>query len=270
MGAKSKRQEELKKREKRSKILLAVLGVVFLAVGAFEVPSIMKMMNKKPPPGTTIDNGPSTGPTSSALPNVGGSTTSGGIGANGQLVNSDVPPPPADGGQLVSFSIFQAKNPFVPQVTAAGSTSSTPPEPTPADTGGGTDASTTTPTTTAPAATTPTTTTPEGGIVPPTQTTQTTQTITTPTTTTTPAAPVVAISVNGVVSKVSTGGTFPADAPVFRLASWGKGTVQVGIVGGSYAAGGQTLKLERGVPVTLENTTDGKRYKLVLLSTPSG
>jgi hypothetical protein len=57
---------------------------------------------------------------------------------------------------------------------------------------------------------------------------------------------------------------------VFRLSSWSKGTAQIAIVGGSYATGDATLTLEVGVPVTLENTTDGKRYKLVLLSTPSG
>jgi hypothetical protein len=274
MAAKSKRQEELKKREKRSKILLAVLGVLFLAVGAYEVPSVMKMMNKKPPPGSTIDNGPSSGPTGSgALPNVTGSTTSGSLGANGQLVNSDVPPGPADDGQLVSFSVFQAKNPFVPQVTSSDTT-----QPTTSDRGGGdagasTTPAATTPTVTTPAVTAPTTTTPAGGVVPPTGTTPATTTpaTTVPTTTTTPpAAPTVSISVNDVVSKVSTGGTFPTGAPVFRLASWSSGAAEIAIVGGSYAAGGATLKLAQGVPVTLENTTDGKRYKLVLVSTPSG
>jgi hypothetical protein len=269
MAAKSKRAAELKKREKRSKILLAVLGVMFLAVGAYEVPSIMKMMNKKPPPGTTYDPGPSAGPgTSVSLPNVSGSSTASGIGANGQLVNSDVPPGPVDGGQLVSFSMFQAKNPFVPQVSDTPTTSSSPPAST--DAGTTTTPTATTPTTTAPTVTAPTTTAPTGGIVPPTSTT--TMTTVPTTTTTTPAAssPTVAISVNSTVSKVATGGTFPSSAPVFRLAGWSKGTAQIAIVGGSYATGDPTLTLKQGVAVTLENTTDGKRYRLVLLSTPSG
>ena len=67
---------------------------------------------------------------------------------------------------------------------------------------------------------------------------------------------------------VSTNGTFPSGAPVFRLAGYGHGTAQIGIVGGSYQAGGQTLTLHQGVPVTLQNTTDGTQYKLELLSTP--
>jgi hypothetical protein len=264
MAAKTKRAEELKKREKRSKILLAVLGVVFLAVGAIEVPSIMKQMNKKPPAGTTYDPGPDSGPgTSPSLPNVSG--TSSGVTANGQLVNSDVPPAPADGGQLVSFSMFQSKNPFIPQVTedSTSSTGSSSPPPASTDKGGAGTGTSTTPT-----ATTPTTTAPAGGIVPPTSTAPTT-TISTPTTTTTPPpATTVSISVNGSVSKVATGGTFPTSAPVFRLAGWTKASAQIAIVGGSYATGDATLTLKQGVAVTLENTTDGKRYKLVLLSTP--
>ena len=87
------------------------------------------------------------------------------------------------------------------------------------------------------------------------------------TTTTTPALPTVSLSVNGVVSHVASGGTFPSGAPVFRLASWTKGSAQIAIVGGSYATGTGTMTLHVGEPVTLENQTDGKRYKLELLST---
>ena len=279
MAAKAKRAAELKKREKRSKILLGVLGVMFLAVGVIEVPSIMSQLNKKPPPGTTYDPGPTSG-ASTGLPNVAGSTASTGIAANGQLVNSDVPPAPADGGQLVSFSMFQSKNPFVPQVTDSASPTDTSPPPASTDTGGATATPktaarpvvTTVPTTTTPAAATP-----AGGIVPPASTTPTTPTTTTPATTTaTPtttasaSSPTVSISVNGVVSKVATGGTFPTSHPVFRLAGWSKGSAQVAIVGGSYATGEPTLTLKQGATVTLENTTDGKRFRLLLLSTPSG
>jgi hypothetical protein len=87
------------------------------------------------------------------------------------------------------------------------------------------------------------------------------------TTTTTPTQPTVSLSVNGVVSHVATGGTFPSGAPVFRLASWTKDSAQIAIVGGSYATGSGTLTLHVGEAVTLENQTDGKRYKLELLST---
>jgi hypothetical protein len=67
---------------------------------------------------------------------------------------------------------------------------------------------------------------------------------------------------------VGLAGTFPAGGPVFRLVSFQNGTAQVGIVGGSYAAGGATLTLQVGHPVTLQNTTDGKQYRLELIKTP--
>jgi hypothetical protein len=78
----------------------------------------------------------------------------------------------------------------------------------------------------------------------------------------------VAIAVNGLTSRVGVAGTFPANSPVFRLVSYQSGTAQIGIVGGSYAAGGSALTLQVGHPVTLQNTTDGKQYKLELLKTP--
>ena len=88
------------------------------------------------------------------------------------------------------------------------------------------------------------------------------------TTTVKPAAPTVSISVNGSDSHVARGGTFPSSTPVFRLVSWTKGAARIGIVGGSYSTGDPTLELTIDKPVTLQNTSNGQRYKLVLLSTP--
>jgi hypothetical protein len=73
--------------------------------------------------------------------------------------------------------------------------------------------------------------------------------------------------VNGTVSHVASQGTFPSGTPVFRLVAWTKDTAQLAIVGGSYATGAATLTLHIGQPLTLENQTDSKRYKLELLST---
>jgi hypothetical protein len=87
------------------------------------------------------------------------------------------------------------------------------------------------------------------------------------TTTTTAAQPTVSLSVNGVVSHVASGGTFPSGSPVFRLSSWTKGSAQIAIVGGSYASGTGTLTLHVGEKVTLQNQTDGKQYTVELLST---
>jgi hypothetical protein len=257
MAAKKKRVDPVKQREKRSKIAAIVGGVLMVLVGAYEIPSVLKMMNQKPPANTTYDPGPSLTP--GGLPNVaagaGGATTA--AAPSGQLVDTDVPPP-SGAGQLVSFSVFETKNPFTPQVSNAQSSAATGASTAPTTASKpGADVPTTT------ATTTTTTSVPPGvSAVPASQSPPGTTTTTAP-----PAQPTVSLSVNGVVSHVASGGTFPTGTPVFRLASWTKGSAQIAIVGGSYAAGTGTLTLHVGEAVTLENQTDGKRYKLELLST---
>jgi hypothetical protein len=256
MAAKKKKVDPIKQREKRAKIA-AIAGVVVLVLAAaYEVPAMLKIMNKKPPAGSTYDPGPST--TVGGLPNL--AAGAGGAAAStasaGQLVDTDIPPS-SGAGQLVTFTVFESKNPFTPQVKDAQASSDLAPTST-----SHTSAS-------KPGADVPPTQTPTTGL--PTSVVPSTQgpgTSTTATTATVPTQPTVAISVNGVVSHVANAGTFPAGAPVFRLASWTKDSAQISIVGGSYATGGATLTLNVGEAVTLENQTDGKRYKLELLSTP--
>ena len=259
MAAKKKRVDPVKQREKRVKIAAIVGTVLMVLVGAYEIPSMLAVMNKKPPGNTRYDPGPSLYP--GGLPNVavGATGAPAAAAASGQLVDTDVPPA-SGAGQLVSFSVFETKNPFTPQVSTAQAPSST--------------GTTTT-------STTPTTANKPGADVPPTTTTPTTTTPTTPpgvsavpstqppgsTTTTTAAQPTVSLSVNGVVSHVASGGTFPSGSPVFRLSSWTKGSAQIAIVGGSYASGTGTLTLHVGEKVTLQNQTDGKQYTVELLST---
>ena len=251
-----KRVDPIKQREKRAKIAAGIGCALFLIVAVIEVPSMMKMMNQKPPPGSEIsDAGNRNADGSISLPNV---AVRSGLSDNGQLANTDVPPT-ADGAQLVSFTVFDTKNPFIPQGTVPPSnvpdSTTTPTSTTPTST----SPTSTNPTSTSPTSTTPTSTTPTS-VVPgsPTDTTQTTTTVTVPT---------VAISVNGVVSHVGSQGTFPTGAAVFRLVSYTKDSAQIGIVGGSYASGGATLTLQLGKPITLQNTTDHKSYKLELVAT---
>jgi hypothetical protein len=241
--AKKKRVDPIKQREKRAKIAAGIGGLLFLAVAAYEVPSIMKMMNKKPPAAAASTTTTSTGSAGSiAIPDIAGGTTS--APSAGELANTDVPPAASSDGQLVSFGVFPTKDPFVPQISSSSASATSAP------------GATTTPTTTT--ATTPTTT-------PVTMTPLTPPATTTPTTLT---GPTVSISINGKVSKVGSQGTFPAGAPVFRLASWQHGSAEIGIVGGSYATGSPTLTLKLNQPVTLQNTQSGKQYKLILVSTP--
>lgn len=256
-----KRVDPVKQREKRAKIAAAVGGVLFIIVGAYEVPTIMSSLNQKPPPSTSTPPPPSTpsSGSSAALPNVALGSAPAGSGA---LANTDAPPP-AGSAQLVAFSLFQTKNPFAPQGMAA------PRPPAAAPPGGAGTSTTTSPTTTSPTTVSPATTSPattssattSPSLIPgtPAQTS---------TTATTPAAPAVSILVNNVVSRVGLQGTFPASSPVFRLMSYTAKAAQIGIVGGSYATGDQSLTLQIGQAVTLENTSDQKTYKLELVATP--
>jgi hypothetical protein len=250
MASKKKRVDAAKQREKRTKIAAIVGVVLLLAIGAYEIPSMLKVMNKKPPGNTRYDPGPRL--TAGGLPNVaaGGAGATAAAAPSGQLVDTDVPPA-SGAGQLVSFSVFDTKNPFSPQVTNQPDGSTSTSSPTTAEKSGADVPSTTTP----------------GDAPPVVSAVPSSPGSPGATTTTTPAQPTVSLSVNGVVSHVASGGTFPSGAPVFRLASWTKGSAQIAIVGGSYAAGTANLTLHVGEAVTLENQTDGKRYKLELLST---
>jgi hypothetical protein len=75
------------------------------------------------------------------------------------------------------------------------------------------------------------------------------------------------ISVNGVRGGVNVKVDFPADAPLFHLVSLTKKTAKISVAGGSLANGSETLTLRRGKPLTLVNTADGTRYRLVLVTT---
>jgi hypothetical protein len=254
MAAKKKRVDPVKQREKRVKIAAIVGTVLMVLVGAYEIPSMLAVMNKKPPGNTRYDPGPSL--YAGGLPNVAGgaSGATAATAPTGQLVDSDAPPV-SGAGQLVSFNVFVTKNPFTPQVSTAQAPSDTgtaaTSTPTTADKSGADVPATTTTNATPPGVSAVPSTVPPAGA----------------TTTTAAPPPTVSLSVNGVVSHVASGGTFPAGSPVFRLASWTDGAAQISIVGGSYASGTGTLTLHVGEKVTLENQTDGKRYTVELLST---
>jgi hypothetical protein len=265
MAAK-KKVDPIKQREKRAKIA-AIGGVVLLlAVAGWQGPKMMKLMNQKPvvpPPSAAAPVG------TSGLPGVDGTTAATGATPAGELADTDVPPAAADGGQLVSFDVFQTKDPFRPQVTnadlaaadaASAAATQTARGAASRDTASAATAPKTSSTTTTATATTP------AAAVPSTSTEPTTPEATT--TVKVVQAPTVTISVNGTTSHVARGSTFPSASPVFRLVSWAEGTARIGIVGGSYSTGDPTLELIVDKPVTLQNTSNGQRYKLVLVSTP--
>ena len=148
--------------------------------------------------------------------------------------------PPADAGQLQSFSQFTSRDPF-----AAGSASA----PVSGGSGSGSGSGTKSGGSSGSGSGSP-------PVVPPAPPN--------------PPPSSAVISVNGVSESVSTNGIFPTTSTIattnglFELVSLTAKTATVSVVGGSYASGSQTLKLTVGKAVTLVNTADGTRYTLLL------
>ena len=75
------------------------------------------------------------------------------------------------------------------------------------------------------------------------------------------------ISVNGVREGVDLRADFPEGSPFFHLVKLTKRYAKISISDGSLESGAPTLTLRRGKALTLVNTADGTRYRLVLIAT---
>ena len=242
MSRKSRMKDIREAKDRRAK-RLAIGGVVVLAaVLAFEVPHVLKKSggsaSSAPPAATTTDA--TTG--ASAAP----ATTSPGTAAavsvpvtSTKLPNSDMTPRRLK-SQLYSFSRFAGKDPFVQQVSASDITS------------GPTGASGASSSSSSAAASGVIT----AGPAPAQQTSARTLA----------QRGSVTIQVNGKVQTIRVGASFPSSNPLFKLVSVANGVARIGIAGGSYASGAQTVSLATGRSLTLVDTADGVRYKLELLS----
>jgi hypothetical protein len=224
-----------KAKAKRQKIIAAVLGVVFLGVMVFQAPTILGMFGGGSSSAQSEPAPVPTQPAPTGAPAVPAPAAP--AAPTAQLVDSDVAPAPA-AGQLVTFDRFESKDPFVPQVAEGDGTNGTPVQPAQNDDQG--------------AQPQPNAGNEERQPQPPPA----------------PSKPQSArISVNGAASDIAVDGTFPEGDPIFKLVSVTKSTAKVGIVGGTYASGTQTITLQKGgKPVTLMNTADGTTYVLRLLS----
>lgn len=222
-----------KAKARKQKIVAAVLGVVFLGVIVFQAPTILGMFGGG---SSSTQSEAAPAPTQPAAPVAPAAAPAAPAAPTAQLVDSDVAPAP-NAGQLVIFDRFESKDPFVQQVANGDGTSGTPAPP--ADNN-------------------------DQGTPPPDAGNQNRQPQPPPA----PAKPQSArISVNGAASDVAVDGTFPEGDPIFKLVSLTKSSARVGIVGGTYASGTQTITLKKGgKPVTLMNTADGTTYVLRLLS----
>ncbi len=257
----AKRVDPLKAKEAKQKKIAIGGAVLLLALLGFQGPKTLKMLQGPQP----VTAPASTAPTNTTP--VGGTATTGGTAAGevpaapapelSAVADSDLSPA-VEQGQLATFERFASKDPFAQQADPAQSAAPRVSEPidgtetAPADTtndakpadagatgaatdGGATDGGFTT-----------------GG--------------------STPDAPEIAgatsISVNGAAEDVAVEGSFPKDEPTFvlvKLARNGK-SVEIGIAGGEYASGGETITLGLGKKITLQNTADGSRYELELLA----
>jgi hypothetical protein len=236
-----KHVDPLKAKAKKQKILAAVLGVAFLGLMAFQVPRIMKHMHSSPPPsisGNTSTTAAPAGTLSLAAPTLRGAQQSPATPTSDPTLaaSSAAAPPPLQDGQLASFSRFASKDPFAQQLSDNKGGSS-----------GGTSGSSGTGSKGA------------GATPPPVPSTQ-------------PAPGSAVISVNGKLYTVTTGTDFPQASPtdptvvpIFHLVSVTAHSAKISIVGGSYSSGAGTVTLKEKKAVTLMNTADGTRYKIVLM-----
>jgi hypothetical protein len=227
-----KQIDPLKAKQKKQKIIAAVLGVLFLGLLAFQVPRVMKQLNPPSPSsatGQTSTTAPPGTPTLAA-PTLRGAAEGPDAGSPSDSLASAGASALPD-GTLASFSRFSSKDPFAQQMGVSSSEPSS---------GGSTGPGST-----------PTGVSPNPG--------------------TAPAPGTAVISVNGTLFDVPVGTDFPQASttdptvvPLFHLVSATAHTVKISIVGGSYSTGVGTVTLKENKPVTLVNTADGTRYTVVL------
>jgi hypothetical protein len=234
---------DLQKAKEAKQKKIAIVGfVLLLGIMAFQGPRTLKMLKgpeaAPPPPPATTASTPTDG--GLALPPVTGGTASP-TAAPTDAATSDAGPAPV-AGQLVSFTRFASKDPFVQQIDpgatdapsgGGGSTSSK--SSSSGAKGGGSGGSTSGSSS-------------GGGSKP-------------------DAATKATLVVNGVREEVVVGGEFPKDGPYFVLVAVGPSSARIGIAGGSYASGEQTATVGKGKTLVLQNTADGTRYEIKLVST---
>ena len=253
----AKRIDPLKAKEAKQKKIAIGGAVLLLALLAYQGPKTLKMLQGPQPVSAPTSTAPATTtPTGTAAP---AGTAASDVPAApapelSAVADSDLSPE-AEQGQLATFERFASKDPFAQQaepVQAGPPRTSDPKDGTekdpvdtkndaseepadPAAEEGATDGGFTTGGST-----------PDGAEI----------------------AAATSISVNGVAEDVAVEASFPKDEPTFvlvKVAKSGK-AVEIGIAGGEYANGGETITLALGKKITLQNTADGSRWELELLA----
>ena len=243
----NKRVDSLKAKQKRQKIIAAGLGVVFLGVAAFQGPKLWKQLHPPASQATPSYNEQTT--TTSGTPSLAAPSLSGNQSPSSPSDSlASTPAPKVADGQLSSFSLFASKDPFAQQLSdnpdAASASSGSSPATSKSSSSRG-SAGTRSSGSSASSG--------RGGSA------------------SAPTPGTAVISVNGTLYSVAVGNDFPDASstdpsiqPLFHLVSVTAHTAKVSIVGGSYANGAPSVTLQENKPVTLMNTADGTRYKLIL------
>jgi hypothetical protein len=237
MSRKEKRMQDIREaKDRKMKKVAAGLGVVLVAVLAFEVPPMLKGSgggSSTPPAATTTGASTATAAPATTPPGVAASAVT--PVASSKLPNSDTQPKTGK-SQLYSFSQFNDKDPFVQQVSTASGSLSTP------STGSSSSAAAPT--------------------VPIAPTAAVSRNVGDRNLAVNGAA---RIAINGRVQVVRIGASFPSANPLFKLVANSHGVARIGIATGSYASGAKTVSLVAGRTLTLVDTADGIRYQLRLL-----
>ncbi|HEX5449661.1 MAG TPA: hypothetical protein VFW85_06345 [Gaiellaceae bacterium] len=192
-------------RDRRAKIMLAVLGVVLVIVLGVQLPKLLGGSKN------AADTAPPVAPAAAAT-----STTP----ASASFASAPT--------QLQRFTRFAAKDPFKAGYTPPAGASST----------------------------TPTTTNPDKKPL----TINITESA--PSVSTVPAA---LMMVNGKKHVVALGAVFPKKSPMFRIVALSQKSIWIELVAGSFPNGKQTLKIDRGSKVTLDNVTADLKFVLGLV-----
>lgn len=250
----AKRVDPLKAKEAKQKKIAIGGAVLLLALLGFQGPKTLKMLKGPQPVAAPASTSTSTAttPPAAAAPATGGTAAGEPPAASAlelsAVADSDLSPE-AEQGQLATFERFASKDPFAQQAE---------PVPAPARTSDAKDGTEKEPVDTTNDAKPADAAAADGGF--------------TIGGSTAPEPPAIAaatsIAVNGVAEDVAVEGSFPKDEPTFvlvKLAKNGK-SVEIGIAGGEYADGGETITLALGKKLTLQNTADGSRYELELLA----
>jgi hypothetical protein len=229
--------DPLKAKQKKQKIAAGVLGVLFVGLLVFQVPRVLKKLHPAAPPAPAATSTTPAGTPTLAAPTLAGADASSGATDGSSLTASAAPA--VQDGQLASFSLFASKDPFAQQLSdeKASSSSSSSSSSSGGSSGSGSGSG-------------------SGSAVSGAKA---------------PAPGSAVISMNGTLYSVPVDTDFPQASatdssivPLFHLISLTAHSAKISIVGGSYANGAPAVTLTENKPVTLMNTADGTRYKLIL------